>query len=179
VDDLILVGVVARPHGLNGHVLVNPETDFAEDRFAPGATVLAQIDGKLTPLKVASLRFHQGRPLVGFEGIGTIERAEPLAQQSLWIREADRPALEPGRYYHSDLVGCLVETMTGVVVGRVTRVHDESGGPLLAIGEGAREVLVPLAESICREINPAAKRIVIDPPEGLLELNASKVTSDE
>jgi 16S rRNA processing protein RimM len=170
-DALILVGVVARPHGLRGHVIVNPETDFAEERFAPGAAVLVDTGGQLRPLTVANLRFHQGRPIIGFEGIDSVEAAERLAQQSLWIREADRPALEEGRYYHSELVGCLVQTVGGVSVGRVERVANEAGGALLAVGSGRDEVLIPLAEGICVEIDLAGRRIVIDPPDGLLELN--------
>lgn len=170
-DGLVLVGIVARPHGLRGQVIVNPETDFADARFAPGATVLVAIDGRLAPLTVSSLRFHQGRPIVAFEGRPTIEAVEGLAGATLWIREAERPALDAGHFYHSDLIGCRVETLDGAAVGTVTRVADEGGGPLLVIDAGGEEVLAPLNEAICRTIDVAAKRIVIDPPEGLLELN--------
>ena len=173
-EGLVLVGIVARPHGLRGQVVVNPETDFADERFAPGATVLAVIDGRPGPLTVSSLRFHQGRPIVAFEGRTTIEAVEPLAGATLWIREADRPALEPGRFYHSDLVGCRVDTQDGAIVGPVVRVADEGGGPLLVIDVEGDEVLAPLSEAICRSIDIAARRIVIEPPEGLLELNRSK-----
>jgi 16S rRNA processing protein RimM len=173
-EGLILVGVVARPHGLRGQVIVNPETDFAEERFAPGATVLLSMQGRLQPMTVTSLRFHQGRPIVGFDGVESIEAAEPLAQQALWIREADRPALADGRYYHSDLVGCEVRTTTAAVVGQVTRVQDEGGTALLVVGgEGRDEVLVPLVDRICVEIDAPGRRIIIDPPDGLLDLNRS------
>jgi 16S rRNA processing protein RimM len=170
-EGLVLVGVVARTHGLRGQVVVNPETDFASERFATGAAVLAAIDGKLQPLTVSSVRFHQGRPIVGFDGVSSIEAAGRLAGEPLWIREGDRPKLEVGRYYHSELVGCRVETREGVEVGRVARVQSGAGVPLLGVGTGPREVLIPLAESICLEIDAEGKRIVIDPPEGLLELN--------
>jgi 16S rRNA processing protein RimM len=171
---LVLVGVVARPHGLRGHVIVNPETDFADERFAPGAQVLLMMDGRLRPLTVSSLRFHHGRPIVGFDGIESIEAVAPLAQHGVWIRDSDRAPLEAGRYYHSDLVGCRVETAAGIEVGEVVRVDEAGGSPLLAVEQGRDEVLIPLAESICREIDPAGKRIVVDPPEGLLDLNARR-----
>jgi 16S rRNA processing protein RimM len=177
-DGLILVGVVARPHGLRGHVIVNPETDFAGERFAPGAAVLIEVEGRLRPLTVSSLRFHQARPIIGFEGVDSVEAAERLAQQALWIREADRPALEAGRYYHSELEGCLVQTAGGALVGRVARVADVGGGPLLVVGAGRDEVLIPLADGICVEIDLSGRRIVIDPPEGLLELNAGRKAED-
>ncbi len=171
-EGLVLVGIVARTHGLKGEVAIEPQTDFAEERFAPGASLLVERGGRLEILRVATQRVHQGRPLVSFEGCGSIEAVEPLRGASLWIREGVRPALEAGRFYHSELEGCQVETTSGVVVGVVTRVETTGGAPLLVIAGSAGEVLVPLAEAICRAIEPAARRIVIDPPEGLLELNA-------
>ena len=115
---------------------------------------------------------HKGRPIVGFEGIDSIEDAERLGRVELWIRAADRAALPDGEFYHDALIGCRVETTDGKEVGTVSRVEGPRGMSLLVVkGEGAREVLVPLAEAICPVIDPAARRIVINPPEGLLELN--------
>lgn len=76
--------------------------------------------------------------------------------------------------YDLDLVGCEVETCDGRPVGRVVGVQ-ETGGPALLVIAGAAgggEVLVPLSAAICRLIDIAGKRIVIDPPDGLLDLNA-------
>jgi 16S rRNA processing protein RimM len=90
----------------------------------------------------------------------------------LWIRAADRAAPPDGEFYHDALIGCRVETTAGKEVGTVSRVEGPRGMSILVVkGEGAREVLVPLAEAICPVIDPAARRIVIDPPEGLLDLN--------
>jgi 16S rRNA processing protein RimM len=82
--------------------------------------------------------------------------------------------LAPGRYYEHELIGCVVETVGGNEVGVVGRVDSSVGGSRLVV-EGARgEVLIPLAEYICREIDTATRRIRIDPPDGLLELNEPK-----
>ena len=179
-DDLVLVGIVARPHGLQGEVAIDPHTDFADERFAPGAVLVAGRPNRLATLRpetlrVASCRVHQGRPLVRFEGRDTIEAAESLRGTTLWIREVERVPLEPGRFYHSELTGCRVETRSGAVVGDVVRIEETGGSaPLLVVAGRTGEVLVPLAEDICTAIEPAARRIVIEPPEGLLELNAGK-----
>jgi 16S rRNA processing protein RimM len=175
-DELILVGRIVRVHGLRGDVVIQPETDFLEERFAPGAELLRRKTDKaietLETLRVESVHVHKGRPIVGFEGIDTIEAAEQLGRIELWIRAADRAALPDGEFYHADLIGCRVETTAGKEVGTVSRVEGPRGMSLLVVkGEGAREVLVPLAEAICPVIDPAARRIVIDPPEGLLDLN--------
>jgi 16S rRNA processing protein RimM len=172
-DELILVGRIVRVHGLRGDVVIQPETDFLEERFAPGAELLRRkADKTLETLRVESVHVHKGRPIVGFEGIDSIEAAEQLGRVDLWIRAADRAALPAGEFYHADLIGCRVETTAGREVGTVSRVEGPRGMSLLVVkGEGAREVLVPLAEAICPVIDTAARRIVIDPPEGLLDLN--------
>jgi 16S rRNA processing protein RimM len=170
-EDFVLVGVVARTHGLRGDVIVNPETDFPDERFAVGARLVATLGGAPATLTIVEARVHQGRPLVRFEGYSTCDEARSLAQQPLWIREQDRAPLPAGWFYHADLVGCIVETADGTRVGTVSRVDELGGGPLLAVGEEPRVVLIPLVDPICRVLDPPNRRIVIDPPEGLLDLN--------
>ena len=172
-DDLILVGRIARVHGLRGDVVITPETDFLDERFAPGAELLRRkADKTVETLRVETVSVYKGRPIVGFEGLDSIEDAERLGRVELWIRAADRAALPDGEFYHDALIGCRVETTDGKEVGTVSRVEGPRGMSLLVVkGEGAREMLVPLAEAICPVIDPAARRIVINPPEGLLELN--------
>jgi 16S rRNA processing protein RimM len=171
MDDLVLVGTVGRTHGLRGEVAVNPETDFVDERFAPGSTLLAGTRGAVTPLRIETMRLHHGRPLVRFAGHDSIEAAAALNGRALWIREADRSPLPDGRFYHSALVGCQVETEDGQALGAVKRIDPSAGVALLVVASAEGELLVPLADAICRVIDPAARRIVIAPPEGLLELN--------
>src|SRR4029434_523381 len=77
-DDMALVGRIARPHGLRGQVVINPETDFVEERFAEGATVWARSAAGDERLTVASMRVQNGRPVVGFEGFTRVEEGERL-----------------------------------------------------------------------------------------------------
>jgi len=98
-------------------------------------------------------------------------QAETLGGATLWIRAASRAPLPDGHYYHDALIGCAVETVAGAAVGQVTRIDAFGSAPLLVVTDGRHEVLIPLAEAICVRIDPAARRIVIDPPEGLLEAN--------
>jgi 16S rRNA processing protein RimM len=87
------------------------------------------------------------------------------------------PSLAPGQYWHHDLAGCRVTTVGGEAVGVVTKV-DEGATPLLVVapaeGRGIGEILIPLADTVCRRIDVAAKVIEIDPPDGLLDLNVTK-----
>jgi 16S rRNA processing protein RimM len=170
-DDLVLVGRIARTHGHRGAVIVNPDTDFPEERFAAGATVWMRRDGEAVPVRIADAWLHQGRPVLTLEGVGSMTEAEALRGAELRVPERDLRPLPEGAFYHFQLVGCEVRTADGAVIGPVTAVEGDGGQHRLAVASADGEVLVPLAESICVSIDPSARRIVIDPPEGLLEVN--------
>jgi 16S rRNA processing protein RimM len=170
-DDMAIVGRVARVHGLRGQVVVNPETDFPESRFGPGRVVYRARDGAAEPLRVASLRLHRGRPIVGFEGIDSIDQAEGLAGLELRVPLESLEALPPNAFWFHDLIGCRVETRSGLLLGSVGRVEGDGGASRLVVATGGGDVLVPLAADICVAVDVGRKLIVIEPPEGLLELN--------
>jgi len=170
-DDMVVVGRIARPHGLRGQVAVTPETDFVAERFRPGATVWIRSAGRDAQLTIASARMQNGRPVIGFEGLSSIEAVERLAGLELRVLEASLRPLEPGRYYEHQLVGCAVEDAEGGGVGTVVRVEGGAGGSRLVVQGPRGEILVPLAAGICVEVDVGVRRIRIDPPEGLLELN--------
>ncbi len=170
-DEMVLVGRIARPHGLRGHVIVSPETDFVDERFAVGATLWTRGEAGEQALVVTSFRVQGGRPVIAFEGFERVEDVERLAGQDLRVPDDELRPLQPGSFYHHQLAGCVVETMDGAAVGIVERVEGGAGGSRLVIGGPGGEILVPLADEICVEIDVAARRIRIAPPEGLLDLN--------
>ena len=85
--ELILIGRVARAHGNKGQVIVNPETDFPEERFAAGKAVFVGDAG--APRTIVASRFHQGRPVISLEGVETMNDAEALAGAELRVAAAD------------------------------------------------------------------------------------------
>jgi 16S rRNA processing protein RimM len=168
-DDRLLIGRVARAHGKRGDVIVNPETDFAAERFRAGAVVFVG-EGR-TPRCIRHVRFQNGRPIVGLDGIATIDDAEALAGAELLVDAAALSPLPPGTYYHHDLIGCEVVDTGQSRLGTVTAVEGPMDRSTLVIDAGGDEVLVPLAAEICQSVDTAARRIVVKMPEGLLELN--------
>ena len=127
--------------------------------------------GSGEPYQVESAWFHNGTLVLKFRGVDTISEAAKLAGAEVRITESERAALEPGEFFQSDLVGCeVVERRTGASLGRVTGWED-SGGPGLLIVEGG--LMIPFARSICVGIDVAARRITVELPEGLKDLNPS------
>lgn len=170
-DDMVLVGFVARTHGNRGEVILKSETDFPEDRFRVGGVLHGRRrDGPIERLEVKTVRFQQGRPIVGIAGIASISEAERLAGYELRVPEAEQGPLPAGSYYHHQLIGCGVETRAGDRVGQVVAVQGEGEATRLVVRGTRAEVLIPLVQEICA-IDVTARRIVIDPPEGLLEVN--------
>lgn len=169
-EQMVLVGRIARPHGVRGQVIVNPETDFPAERFAAGNVLIVEQAGAQTERRIASVRFHQGRPIIALTGVETMNDAEALAGAELKMPASALAPLPARTFYRHDLVGCEVRTRDGQTVGKVTDVEGTLERSHLVIARQGGEVLVPMVDGICVAIDPAAKTIVIDPPEGLLEL---------
>jgi 16S rRNA processing protein RimM len=170
ITDLVLVGRVARSHGIRGQVIVNPETDFPDERFKVGHVLLVGPADRPVEREILEARFHQGRPILALAGVETMDAAELLAGVDLWVPQAALEPLPQGTYYRHDLVGCEVRDRSDGLVGRVTAVEGTLDRSYLVI-DGA--VMLPLVDGICLQVDTAARRIVVDPPEGLIELYRS------
>ncbi len=171
---MVSVGRVARPHGNRGRVIVNPDSDFVEERFRPGSAVYVRRGERVERLSIRDVRFHLHRPIVAFDEVATMTEAEALASAELRVPAETLQPLPPGLFYHHELIGCRVETVDGGVVGTVSGVEGDGGAYRLVVDGGPAEILVPLVEEICVRIDPAVKVIVVDPPEGLLDLNPAR-----
>jgi 16S rRNA processing protein RimM len=171
---MAVVGRIARAHGIRGQVIVNPETDFPEERFQPGAQLFVERGGRIDTLTVTTARCHRERPVIGIEGVETMNDAAQLAGVELRVPIDRLAALPPDTFYRHDLIGCRVETKGGADVGVVSDVEGTMAGSRLVVDSAAGEVLIPLVAEICTLVDPAGKRIVIDPPDGLIEANARR-----
>lgn len=183
-QDWVLVARLGRTRGLKGDVYAEGLAE--ESRFASlGRVWLRKPDGAWAvagaPLEVESVRPYKGRLVFHFRGIDKIGAAEPLEHCEVVTPKSARPTLREGEYYLGDLVGCEVfDRSSGEKLGTVVN-WQEFGGPvtlevaLSARGRGSGQnpdvVWIPFARAICVEIDPAARRLVVDPPVGLLELN--------
>jgi 16S rRNA processing protein RimM len=170
-EEMAAVGRIARAHGIRGQVIVNPETDFPDDRFQPGAELFIEKGGRIESLVVTTARFHRERPVIGIAGVETMSDAEALAGRELRVPADRLAALPAGTFYRHDLIGCRVETGAGEMVGIVREVEGTLGRSRLVVDAARGEILIPLVSEICTAVDLSGKRIVIDPPNGLLDVN--------
>ena len=166
-DRPILVGVVARAHGLGGEVVVESFSD-APDRFAPGSVFTAAApSGPARSVKIATVRPFQGRLLVRFDGVGDRDAAEALHGAELTIPKSAAAPLPEGRHYRFELVGLVARTAEGAVVGEVTEIFSTGSNDVAAIRGSRGEILLPLLEDVVLAVDVEGGTMTVAPPRGL------------
>jgi 16S rRNA processing protein RimM len=173
--DTVVVGRIGRPHGVRGLVTVEVRTDDPDLRFAPGA-VLTTEPPERGPLTVADKKWHSGTlllQLAGRDGVPSADReaADALRNTMLLVPVTDLPDLQdPDSFYDHQLVGLRAQLPDGSVLGEVTAVRHDGAELLVVRRPDAGELLVPFVTAIVPTVDVAAGHLVVDPPEGLLEL---------
>jgi len=175
----VTVAVVIRAWGNRGEVAAEPLSSRLERYRLLVEVFLFDPGGPLNecrPFEIQSVWMHRGRLVFKFRGVDSISEAERLRGAEVRIPLASRLEPAPDEYFHSDLMGCeVIEKGAGEVLGRVRNWREGGGAGLLEV-EGARngeEILIPFARSLCVDIDVKAKRIVVELPEGLKDLNRS------
>jgi len=169
-EDLVVVGRLARPHGLRGEMSVEVLTDFP-DRFVPGLALVAfdaRGEGR-RPLVVATVRAAGDRLLVSFEGIEDRSGAEELRGLELSVPRGSEVPRPDGFVYHFDVEGCRAVDRAGNDLGVVTALVDVAGRSLLEVATPRGERQVPFVEPIVVSVDVGRKVVVLDPPAGLLD----------
>jgi 16S rRNA processing protein RimM len=165
--DWVTVALLGKTRGNRGEITALPLSSKPE-RFESLHEVY--LFGAGTKYEVESAWFHDRTLVFKFRGVDSISEAEQLSGSEVRVPIAERVALEPGEFFESDIVGCeVVDRGTGASLGKVSEWQDGGGSGLLVVGD----LLIPFARSICVEIDPAARRIAVELPEGLKDLNPS------
>ncbi|MCA1816966.1 MAG: ribosome maturation factor RimM [Acidobacteria bacterium] len=169
-EGLIAVARVMKTRGVRGEVAAEMLTDFPERFDGLEEMIAVTPAGERRALKVEGSWLHGGRVVLKFEGYDTPEAARELVGYELTVPEAEAVELEEGEFFDWQLAGCRVETVGGRRLGAVVDVLHYGAAPLLVVrGDDGRDRLIPLAESICVEIDVRRQLIRVDPPEGLIE----------
>jgi len=168
---LLVVGRIGRPHGVRGQVSVEVRTDSPDERFATGS-VLSTDPSERGPLTVSRRHWHSGRLLLAFDGVADRAAAEALRDTLLVVDSDDLPDLDdPDEFYDHQLVGLRAELTDGTELGTVEDVLHAPAEDLVAVRRAdGGEVLVPFVSAIVPVVDLSGGRMVVDPPEGLLDL---------
>jgi tRNA (guanine37-N1)-methyltransferase len=176
-SDRIAVGIIRKPHGVRGDASVEPWTaDVSRFEDLTRVTLVAPEDRELRPAIIDGIRVHGSRLLLHFEGVDSPEEAGELRNWTIEIPASEARALEPDEYYLHDLVGLELIDVNGVSRGVVTVADEAGSGVLLTVRRADGHTYdVPFASSICTEIDLPNKRMRVDLPEGIEDLDAIPV----
>ncbi|MFD2091309.1 ribosome maturation factor RimM [Blastococcus deserti] len=173
--DTVVVGRIGRPHGVRGLATVEVRTDDPDLRFAPGEVLLTDPPAR-GPLTVVDRRWHSGTLLLQLAGpdgetYGSREAVDALRNTLLLVPVADLPEIEdPDSFYDHQLVGLTARLLDDTVLGEVTEVRHEAQDLLVVRRREGAEVLIPFVSALVPTVDLAGGFLVVDPPEGLLEL---------
>jgi 16S rRNA processing protein RimM len=165
-SDWVAIALLGKPRGNRGELTAISLTSKPE-RFDSVERVY--LSGHDEPFAVEEIWDHNGSLIFKLEGIDSITDAERYRDCEVRVPMSERTDLDPGEYFHSDLIGCqVIDLSTGNSIGTVADIQDAAGGGLLVIGD---DILIPFTSGLCKVIDVANRRIEVEVPEGLLDIN--------
>ena len=176
----LVVGYLQRAHGVQGEILVTVLSDHPESVFARGVILSLgesdadEPDPDLPPLRVESVRPYKDGFLTSFGGVEDRTQAELLTGRYLFRAIEDLEPLQEGELFHHQLLGMIVSTVSGEEVGEVVEVVELHPADLLEVRTAEGTLMIPYRAEIVVEVDPEEGSMVIDPPEGLLELGSDR-----
>jgi len=169
----IHIGSLCKPHGISGEIVL---TWYGVSPFSRSLPLFLQSDAEEpVPITVEQARYHNGRLLLRLAGVHDRNAAERLRGKKILTLRASLPQLSPDEAYVNDLLGATVVLPNGTQLGRFSHILAGTAGSVWAIvTETDQEILFPAEPAFIQALDVQNKRIVIDPPEGLLELYLSE-----
>ena len=172
----LVVGHLNKAHGTKGELFVWPLTDHPEGSFAPGVILyLGDDTGNEPDSTLPSVLIEASRPfrrgfLIRVKGVGTRDEAEALRGKYVLRPREELEEVQEGEYFYHQLLGMTVVTVGGEEIGEIVEVYELRPADLLEVQGPSRTHFIPFLASTVKEVDTKTSRMVIDPPEGLLDL---------
>lgn len=167
----VVLAEIVRPRGTRGELLALSQTDIPNRFSNLGDGWVRFANGRDRAVRIENAWPHKGLWVLKFEGVDTIDDAEAFRAADLWVEPERRAALELGSFFQSDLIGCkVVDAASGETVGTVEGWQNYGAGPLMEVAREGRDLLIPFAQPLCREVDLEGRRVIMDLPAGLVDL---------
>lgn len=164
------LGVIAKPHGLKGEVQIFLDVDSSDD-YSKLESVFVEINKQLVPFFIESIHVvNDKKAIVAFDDIQTFEQATELRGAHLYLPLEFLPKLKDNQFYYHDVVGYTVVDQNDGELGKAATFNDGGAQVLLIMDYKDKEVLIPVCDTIFLKADHNKKQILVNLPEGLLEL---------
>jgi 16S rRNA processing protein RimM len=168
-EPLVPLGDIVTTHGLDGWLKLNPFNP-ATAALAPGVQVVLASPGRQASFAIEDSKPHKRQFLIKLRDVNNIDEAKRWVGSTLLVNGEALDELEPGQYYHYQVVGFEVVQMNGESVGKIASIISTPGGEIYVVRGATKEHLIPAVKEIIEEVDFTAGKMVIDPPPGLLDL---------
>ena len=170
-EDLLLLGKVVRPHGIEGALRIKSYAQSEESFLRAGTVFLRSSSGDIREYTVLSARPHKDILLMKLEGLNTLEEAEKYREASILIKRDSLPTKGDEEYFWHELIGLEVYLSEGEYVGTIRHILPTGSSDIYVVQKGKKEVLIPAVHDVVKEIDLIHNRMIISEVEGLLHLN--------
>jgi len=168
-EPLVPLGEIVATHGLDGWLRLNPFNPHSET-LSPGLKFCLEKSGGRSTHEIESSKPHKKQFLIKLRGVDHIDSARQHIGATLLVDDTALAALAPGQYYQYQVIGFEVVDVNGLVIGKLVSTLSTAAGELYVVRGSAKEHLIPAVKAIVEKVDFAEKKMVINPPEGLLDL---------
>lgn len=172
MDDILKVGKIVNTHGIRGEVRIIPITDFVEERFQKGQSLLIKMpSGEEKTVTIKSHRKHKQFELVTFDHYETINDVESFKGLTLYIAKDQLHSLPDGEFYYYEIIGCSVVTDDGQEIGEVKEILSPGANDVWVVSDknSKKEYYIPYIDDVVLQVDIKNKKVIIHPMEGLLD----------
>lgn len=166
----MLIGKVIGTHGIKGQLRVLPFSGESDTMLALNSVILKGPRGERDVFPVTATGGHGKKVILTLGGFSNINEVLHLVGRELYVNREQLPELPPGEYYWCDLFGLEVRTVGGEILGTIADILAAGNNDVYVVREGVKEYLIPAVEAIVLQVNLDERVMIIDPPEGLLDL---------
>jgi 16S rRNA processing protein RimM len=169
-EPFVPLGAIATTHGLDGWLKFNPFNADTSALVAGRHIVLDLGDHHGEFELAANAKPARNQLLIKLHGVDHIDAAQRWVGATLSVHERDLAPLAPGEFYHYQVIGFEVLQKNGASIGTLAAILTTAGNDILVVKNGGKEVLIPAVKEIVDRVDFDRQRIIVDPPEGLLDL---------
>jgi 16S rRNA processing protein RimM len=169
VDHSVPLGEIVATHGLDGWLKLNPFNPNSS-ALSTGVEVCLEKSGQQSLHQLESSKPHKRQFLIKLRGVDSINDAQRLIGSTLLISDETLDPLEPGQYYHYQVIGFAVVDLNGAEVGTITGTLSTAGGELYMVRGADKEHLIPAVKEIIEKVDFDDRKVIVNLPQGLLDL---------
>ncbi len=174
-ENTYYLGKIVKKYGLKGELLAKIDTDEPESYNNLGSVFL-ETRGKLVPFFLNKASLHKSNTLrLDFEDVNNMEEAEALIGKSIYLPLEDLPQLDGNKFYYHEIKGYEAVDRNKGPIGFITGINDQAPQAFFIIKDKQdNEILIPVADQFIVNVDRENKKIVLDPPEGLIDIYTKK-----